>query len=202
MNLAPLRDEATFGLNRIYLLFKEMGFSTTYYVAVNKYVIEQCSADLEKLSMPRFISWDARDLISFDSNTVFIRDSHNKSRIFSRKPAHRVWEGATVTYVALQLAYYMGFEQVVLIGVDHSYSFDGPPNSLAISTGDDPNHFNPSYFGKGFRWQLPDLAISEEAYRLAKHTFERGGREIVNATVGGKLDIFRRVDYDHLISGT
>ena len=64
--------------------------------------------------------------------------------------------------------------------------------------GDEPNHFNPNYFGTGFRWQLPDLETSELAYRLAKYHFERDGREILDATVDGKLEVFRKVDYQSL----
>ena len=65
-----------------------------------------------------------------------------------------------------------------------------------VSQGDDPNHFNPQYFGKGFRWQLPDLETSEIAYRMAKQAFEADGREVLDATVGGKLQVFRKVDFD------
>ena len=47
-NLALLENEYTFGLNRIYLLFDQLGFSTTYYVAVNHLVIEQCANEIIK----------------------------------------------------------------------------------------------------------------------------------------------------------
>ena len=42
-DLSLLKNEFTFGLNRIYLLFDELKFNTTYYVAVNNLVIEQCA---------------------------------------------------------------------------------------------------------------------------------------------------------------
>jgi hypothetical protein len=111
-----------------------------------------------------------------------------------------VWAGATVTYVAMQLAYHMGFETVVLIGVDHSFATKGRPHAVVVSEGDDPNHFDPKYFGKGFRWQLPDLETSEVAYRMAKAQFERDGRRIVDATIGGKLQVFPKVDYEGLFA--
>ena len=108
----------------------------------------------------------------------------------------RVWEGATVTYVAMQLAFYMGFEQVILIGVDHSFKAKGEPNKTIVSEGDDESHFDPKYFGKGFRWQLPDLETSELAYRRAKQVYQQHGRQILDATVGGQLDVFPKVDFD------
>jgi hypothetical protein len=113
-----------------------------------------------------------------------------------------VWEGATVTNVALQLAFYMGFQQVVLVGVDHSFTSRGAPNQTVVSEGDDPDHFSPDYFGKGFHWQLPDLETSEVGYSLAQRAFRRAGRQVLDATVGGKLQIFPKVDYNSLFQSS
>ena len=92
----------------------------------------------------------------------------------------------------------MGFEQAILIGVDHSFTSKGKANTTITSDGDDPNHFDPRYFGKGFRWQLPDLDMSEIAYQMAKANYEQDGRQILDATIGGQLTIFDKVDYDSL----
>jgi hypothetical protein len=117
---------------------------------------------------------------------------------FNGNAAGRLWEGATVTFGAMQLAYFMGFKTVYLIGVDHSFATQGKPNTTITSEGDDPNHFNPGYFGKGFRWQLPDLETSEMAYTMARSAYQKADREIIDATVGGKLTIFPKVDYESL----
>lgn len=201
MDLEPLRDEVTFGLNRIYLLFPKLGFETTYLVAVNKLVIEQCAEELAELTLPRFLSWNARGAVLGSGDGpggVQILHTHWRTLGFSEDPTHYLHEGATVTFVAMQLAFYMGFRRVVLIGVDHSFATRGTPHKAIVSQGDDPNHFDPSYFGKGFRWQLPDLETSELAYALARDRFERDGREIVDATVGGKLEIFPKVEFGSL----
>jgi hypothetical protein len=92
----------------------------------------------------------------------------------------------------------MGCEEVILIGVDHNFATRGEPNKTVVSAGEDPNHFHPGYFGKGFRWQLPDLETSEMAYRMAREAYERAGRRVVDATVGGKLTVFPKVDYESL----
>jgi hypothetical protein len=81
--------------------------------------------------------------------------------------------------------------------VDHSFKQKGEPNKTIVSEGDDESHFDPKYFGKGFRWQLPDLETSELAYRRARQAYEAAGRRIVDATVGGKLDVFPKVEFDH-----
>jgi len=70
-----------------------------------------------------------------------------------------------------------------------------PPNTTGQAEGDDPNHFSAAYFGKGFRWQLPDLETSEMGYRMARQAYEKAGRRVLDATIGGKLDIFEKVDY-------
>jgi hypothetical protein len=203
-DLTKLKNEFTFGMNRIYLMFPELGFTTSYLCVVNDLVVEQTASDLAALEIPKFIAWRSRrhfsNLQSPISNSqlpTFLYTTYTGPR-FSRDVRGRVWESATVTNVALQLAFHMGFEQVILIGVDHNYTAAGKPNTTVTSQGDDPNHFSPAYFGKGFRWQLPDLDTSEIGYRFARQAYESAGREVLDATVGGKLTIFPKVDYNSL----
>lgn len=199
MDLDWLRDKYTFGLNRIYLMFPELGFSTTYYISVNRLVIEQCAADIVDLPMPKFLGWYWRDFLKNAPSINYVRYIKDGTLDFSKDPGHRIWEGATVTYVAMQLAYYMGFQKVYLIGVDHHFKTKGEPNKIVVTEESDSDHFDPDYFGKGFRWQLPDLERSEEAYRIAKEVYEADGREILDATFNGKLDVFPKIDYRSLI---
>jgi len=200
MDLSNLKNEYTFGMNRIYLMFDKLGFESTYFASVNTLVIEQCGADIAQLQMPKFISWRSREHIPFTDNLMFLRTMYGVGNFpfFSTDLAETVWEGATVTYVAMQIAYFMGFSQVILIGVDHNFATKGAPNTTITSTGDDPDHFDPNYFGKGFRWQLPDLDTSEFAYTVARYVYESDKREIFDATVGGKLQVFRKVPFTSL----
>jgi hypothetical protein len=196
-DLAKLKSEYTFGMNRIYLLFPDLGFTTTYYLSVNSLVIEQCAADIQTLPIPKFLSWRSHDLVQPSDDTIFLYTTYSGPK-FASDARGRIWEGATVTYVALQLAYFMGYDQVILIGVDHNFTTKGQPNITITSQGDDPDHFDAAYFGKGFRWQLPDLETSESAYRLAHSAYKQAGRQVLDATVGGKLTVFPKVDYDTL----
>jgi hypothetical protein len=145
--------------------------------------------------LPKFTGWHCRDLIDRNTDATFLHTRSGLRSWFFTDLTEGCWEGSTVTMVAIQLAYYMGFREVVLIGVDHSYKFEGTPHAEVTSQGDDPNHFNDQYFGKGFRWHLPDLEGSELSYRVANHVFRQSGRRIINATVGGKLQVFPKVDY-------
>lgn len=198
MDLTPLGDEYTFGMNRIYLLFPELDWRPSFYVSVNTLVIEQCAQEIRELNMPKFISWRGRHWMGDDPDVIFLDTDYTEPATFSRDVSGRVFEGSTVTYVALQIAFHMGFEEVVLIGVDHSFETEGPPNVAVTSQGEDPDHFAPGYFGKGFRWQLPDLEASERAYRMAREAFETAGRRVLDATVDGNLDVFPKVDYEEL----
>ncbi len=205
-DLTRLRHENTFGMNRIYLLFNELGFTTSYYVSVNSLVIEQCLTDILCLPVPCFLSWRSR--YAFRENeagmalhpndhTIFLHTTYTGPK-FASDARGRLWEGATVTYVALQLAYFLGFETAILIGVDHNFSTQGKPNTTVVSQGIDPDHFDRNYFGKGFRWQLPDLETSERGYRMANDAYVKSGRQVLDATVGGKLEVFPKVDYESL----
>ncbi|MEW5870912.1 MAG: 6-hydroxymethylpterin diphosphokinase MptE-like protein [Chloroflexota bacterium] len=196
-DLSRLKNEFTFGMNRFYLMFPELGFATSYYMCVNSLVIEQCADDIRSLSIPKFLSWRSRTLIQPTPDMTFLHTTYTGPK-FAQDARGRLWEGATVTYVTLQLAFHMGFETAILIGVDHNYFTQGKPNTTVVSQGDDPNHMHANYFGKGFRWQLPDLDTSERAYALARQSYEQAGRQVLDATVGGKLTIFDKVDYNNL----
>lgn len=206
-DLSKLKNEFTFGMNRIYLGFPEMGFATTYFVSVNSLVIEQSAAEIRALPMPKFVSWRSRNLLYPPGTTAgslpallkkedvtFLHTTYSGPK-FARDVRGRVWESATVTNVALQLAYFMGFQTTILIGVDHTYAAQGKPNTTVVSQGADQDHFHAGYFGKGFRWQLPDLDTSEQGYHLAQQAYTEDGRQVLDATVGGKLTIFPKVDY-------
>jgi len=200
MDLSPLRNEVTFGLNRIYLLADEIGFLPSYYVCINELVLEQYSDEIGKLKMPKFINWNRRGLFLPHGNNLFflrvrlsIRDSFQMD---IRKP---IWSGGTVTYAALQIAYFMGFRKVIVIGLDHSYSEKGTPNRTKVRHQErDIDHFHPDYFPKGTKWQPPDLLRSEIAYSIAEEVYRDDGRTILDATIDGKCPIFPKVDYESL----
>jgi len=199
MDLVRLKAEYTFGLNRIYLLFPEVGFQTTFLVSVNHLVLRQCAAEILSYPMPKFLPWSSRSYLPVKRplNTAFFDFVCAKPH-FSTDVRKPIWHGATVTYTALQLAFHMGFSQVILIGVDHNFITQGPAGKAIVSQGDDLNHFSSDYFGKGFRWELPDLQTSEIGYGMARKAFEEAGRQVLDATAGGKLTIFPKVDYKSL----
>lgn len=185
---ARAREAPIFGTNRIYL----SGHEPDYYVAVNDLVVQQFAEEIEKLQCHKFIPSRLKSWFDFSNNitpTITWINTEERRPIFKKCPGE-MWEGFTVTYVALQIAFQMGFTEVILFGVDHYFQQQGQPNLEVMSQGEDPDHFDPNYFGKGTKWNLPDLEKSEIAYSLAKLEYERAGRSIVNASHRTRLKIF------------
>ena len=194
MELGWLRDEITFGMNRIFLGLDKFGFQPTYYVAVNPLVLEQSVEGIRSLRCPKFLSVNGLKWVGERSDIYYLLSRPGFS--FSIDAARDwIWEGHTVTYAALQLGFYMGFEEVILIGVDHNFPTRGAANKEVVSGGEDPNHFHPDYFGRGMRWNLPDLERSERSYRVAQLVYEGDNRTIIDATDGGRLTVFPKADW-------
>jgi len=199
MDLSPLEDEITIGMNRIYILFEQWGFSTTYLACINELVLEQFSSDIEKLTFPKFLNWNRRNYFKEDNNIIYLKLALGLNDIFGQDLTKEISSGGTVTFACLQLAFYMGFKEVVLVGLDHNFVEKGRPNKTEVRVAEkDDSHCHPNYFPKGVKWQLPDLLRSEQAYSLAREIFESDGRRIVDATVDGKCEIFDKVEFGTL----
>lgn len=196
-NLELLNNEITFGLNRIYLNFISSSFRPTYYLAVNELILEQFSHEISDLAMPKFLNWNRRFHFNPDiNNIIFLKPKFVVNDFFQQDLTHPMVFGATVTFAAIQLAFYMGFEKVILVGMDHNYVEKGVPNSIEYRKDEqDESHFDSQYFPKGIKWQLPDLKRSDLDYRIARSVFEIHDREIVDATIDGNCSVFSKVDY-------
>lgn len=199
-DLTLLREEHTFGLNRIYLLFEKMGFATTYLVCNDPLVLKQFGHEIDAQPMPRFINWAGRRHVSLHDNVAYLRAPTRPVQAFSTDASRWVWGGWSVTFVALQVAYYLGYDQAILIGVDHSWKIRKKPNEVTSVDGDDPDHFAPNYFGGGAKFTTANTDETEKAYTMARRAWEADGRSVVDATVGGKLDVFPKVEYASLFA--
>ena len=211
-DLTLLKNEVTFGVNSIFLNEERMGFRPTYYVVEDFFVAEDRAPQINAFGGPQkffgnyldYCLWGCPDSVWL--NVIINYKDYPGFPHFSTNAARRLWVGGTVTYLCLQLAYYMGFSEVNLIGFDHNYVI--PKDAVitnkratgfdVLAKSDDPNHFHPDYFGKGYRWHDPRTDRMEQAYVSARQTFESNGRKIRNATIGGRLEIFERVDYASL----
>lgn len=191
VDFSLLEDHFVFGLNKINLLFDKTEFRPSSIVAVNSLVLEQNSGFYNTTSIPLFLDQPAHRFIKNRENVTFLHSSDYPK--FARDCSMSIYQGFTVTFVAMQLAYHMGFSRVALVGCDHSFSAKGPANAEVNAGASDPDHFDPNYFSGDNKWHLPDLFQSEVYYMLAKQTFEASGRKIYNCTDGGKLEMFPRM---------
>ena len=196
-------------MNGIFYAADRMGFDPSYFVVEDTAVMKD-NVDAIKAyeaghkffpSIYRRSVGEAPNVSYFMMNRGFYERRSPDFCVpkFSLNPEQRIYSGQSVTIINLQLAYLMGFAEVILIGMDFSYTI---PDSAEVagdvitSRGDDPNHFHPDYFGPGKVWKDPKLDRVLANYALAKEIFEADGRRIVNATKGGRLELFERVDYD------
>ena len=196
MNLSFLKNEIVIGLNKIFLGFTKFNFYPRYYVAVNKKVIEQSISEIRSLTSVKFLSDRVRDVFVENSLTNILKTEHYQDD-FSLDISDGLQEGYTVTYAALQIAFYLGFQTVIIIGMDHRFKFEGAPNEEKLLTGKDVNHFASSYFADK-KWDNPDLVNSERYYNIAKKVFEEDGREIIDATINGACTVFPKAKYTEL----
>lgn len=209
VDLTKLKNETTFGVNAIYLNREKMGFLPTHHIVEDVFVAEDRADEINALRGPhKWYGHYLRYCLKPTPEVCWLNvacDYRNYPGFphFSTNAARIVWVGGTVSYIALQLAYHMGFDEVYLVGFDHSYSIpkEAKVEGRAItSTSDDPNHFHPGYFGKGYRWHDPRVDRMERAYINARAAYESAGRRIYNATVGGHLEVFDRVAFDSLFA--
>jgi hypothetical protein len=190
-----------------------MGYKPTFYAVEDAHIVNERAEEINRYECDyMFLPVKYRSKFDTGANRIFIDQNYSfydrtspyfEIPRFSQDCADEVYCGQSVTILNLQLAYYLGFTTVYLIGMDFNYTI---PDSALVdgnvieSTEGDVNHFHPDYFGKGKKWHDPKLHNVCKSYRLAKLMYELDGRSIFNATPGGKLEIFDRVDFDSLFT--
>ncbi|MYM55859.1 6-hydroxymethylpterin diphosphokinase MptE-like protein [Thalassovita mangrovi] len=212
IDMSKLESEITFGVNSIFLMTRDTGFYPTYYVVEDNLVFRDNKDAIDAYEGPTMIMPDryAKEMSTGDRCFVFQMDTsfYNKNKPefysiphFNLSSEPNFFCGQSVTYINMQLAYYMGFSEVYLLGMDFSYSKPDThkqDGNHIHSHSDDPNHFHKDYFGKGKTWKDPRLGRVLRSYARARHEFETDGRVMANATPGGELELFPRVPFDKL----
>ncbi|MCA1851048.1 MAG: hypothetical protein LC647_01240 [Beggiatoa sp.] len=196
LNHTPLEELAgipAIGMNKIDLLFPRVRWRPTMVLCMNRHVLWQHRERLARLRIPLYVSWQSRWFLRGNQSREVGFFLNLASDEFSTDIARGVGISGTVTYAALQFAYYMGADPVILVGVDHHFTAKGRPNALVRNDGADRDHFDPGYFDRHSPWNLPDLGASERGYRKARAAFTAAGRTVLDATVAGKLAVFDKI---------
>lgn len=205
IDLNLLKNEITIGCNGIFMLFTQLNYLPTFYTVEDTLVAEDRAETINKIrGTTKIFPYDLRYCLKSDRDTIFI----NFLRIypgfpkFSTNGENLVYWGGTVTFMNMQLAHYLGIREVYLIGMDHNYKApsqgDEQKGCVITSHSSDVNHFHPDYFGPGYRYHDPMVERMEIAYRKAREAYEDNGGSIYNATYGGKLEVFDRVEFSSL----
>lgn len=118
---------------------------------------------------------------------------------FSDDCSQRVYAGDTVTYAMLQMAVYMGIKELYLIGMDNMYSKELNEKGEIVVHSGVKNHADilNNYDMKELEG-APPMVMSQMAYKAAGKYAKENGIQIYNATRGGALETFQRVDFDTL----
>lgn len=201
-----LVDEVTIASNGIFLLFDKTPYRPLIYTVEDRLVAEDRAEQINQLDgMTKIIPWDLKKFIKPAENTIyvnFIRGAYRGFPAMSPDLSSCGYWGGTVSFFNLQVAYHLGLNPIYLIGFDHNYAPPKPEDAqegvVITSRTDDVNHFDPNYFGPGYRWHDPRVDRMEAAYRVAREFLTERGTQVFNATAGGKLEVFERVDYNDL----
>ncbi len=197
MDLGVLKNEFTMCMNRFYIYFDKIGFVPNYLVCVEDLVLGQFAEDFNNIPIEgKFVNWRFHQQIN---KCHYLKEAFAFNPFFQNDITNPTHFGGTVTFACLQLAYYMGFSEIIIIGMDHSFKEKGIPNKIEVRKYEkDESHFDPNYFPKGMKWKLPDLDKSEIGYLIARNFYESNNRKIIDATINGKCEIFDKQDFSSI----
>lgn len=211
-DLEKLREygEISIASNSIYNLFPKTEWRPEIYTVHDFQEIKKThekisavKADLKIIAMSA-----AGRLYDIDGAVLLrlIEPSEGEVR-FSDDISRCVYDGGTVTYVSIQCAVYMGFKEIILIGVDHSFAIEKTKDGRIITNSKITNHFQDyqtkEFWGNGQKDEeavIFPLDFATSAFVSAKRYADEHGVRILNATRGGKLEVFERVDFDSLFA--
>ncbi len=136
---------------------------------------------------------DIRNLMYFD----FVYSKDEEQFDFSEDCSKQIYIGYTVTYAMLQMAVYMGFKEIYLIGMDHNFSVEKASKDGNVTV-DETVQDHAKILGGTKVWGVADVYKITCAYNSAKQYAEEHNIQIYNATRGGKLEVFKRIHFDSI----
>jgi hypothetical protein len=210
-DLNKIKNQVSFSANRINLILEESEWEPYYYTFIDALLAKNFFDDLYKMPKKEmFVVVTDAGFNSlkkqFKNRCIFLRSyhEHEKSGLpkFSEDLSKKMNTHGTVLYANIQLAVYMGFKNIYLIGVDNNYAInklkDGKIQVNKELIGKD--HFRDRYYESiESSKQVPNnIYAMTQAFISAKHYCDQRGINIFNATRGGKLEVFPRVNLDNL----
>lgn len=211
-DLTLLQDEFTFVMNEFYLHKDFQIISPNYYCLIDDYYFKKENLfslkEIEKVTFPNkkitfffpaLFKKSIREHHLFENNKKYylafkgrIINTYPKVYLDITKP---ISGGNFTSYACLFLARYMGFKKIYLVGFDHDWVTENGKEIGChfydqIREAEDIPQEKLIYFSDQYKIR--------ESYSIIKDLFLKGGVEIFNATKGGYLDVFKRIDYNSL----
>ncbi len=195
--------EITFASNKIDKIFSQTKWRPTYYTIMDE--TYQFSLLDTMNSVPSVYKFFRKESYyttrKVKGDCIFLNTVGGKELLkackFSADCNKVLYTAATVTYAMLQLAVYMGIQEIHIIGCDNSYGIERQKDGSIINTGQ-VSYFN----GSDKKDQQIPAAVWQMniAYECAKQYAESHNIRIFNATRGGHLEIFKRKNFDSLFT--
>jgi hypothetical protein len=213
LNRLPLHllaNERTMCFNRFNLMFERLPWRPSMFCIIDDRVLMDMSAEVDSILQEVDFGFFP-DLHPYDIDfTKHIRPRDNIYWLHLDRLSFSTdlpWCGInkTVANVGLQVLAFLGFTTIYVIGVDMDYVTQASVTQhtrrdVTAQEDDDPNHFDPRYFGAGRAYHHPRMDETAEKFREARHFFDNLGVSVINAGIGGKLDAFPRADFRSLFS--
>lgn len=228
MDLSLLENETVFGCNGVFLLFDRISWRPKYYACVDTRVLPDRASEINQMlkenpQMHGFFPVALQDHsgeMKKRATRIILPSAHNRwyfnerpnsadnlpHSMFSFDINEAVVQPFTVAITMLQIAAYMGFTEIVLIGCDTDYAVpasvkrDESGIALTSTANDDLNHFDASYFGDGRKWHDPQTDKMIMHYDYARQALDGIGVKVYNATVGGRLEVFPRRAFEEFFA--
>lgn len=204
-DLNRLKNEYTFAFNRIYYIFDQTDWRPTFYCTQDDKIATSSVDEINsKIKTPFiFAPINLKWYYGIDLHTNYFfnqlrAEAETKCPEFSEDISSWIGVGNTVAYTAMQLAAYMGFTEIYLLGIDHSFHTYQDQKGNIITDPTAKDYFCSDYSNVKESLFVPRLDLSTLSYMAAQKYAETHPVKIYNATRGGKLEVFPRVDFDAL----
>lgn len=201
LSLLHQRGEITFACNKIDKIFPQTAWRPTYYAVLDETYQHSLLTTMNivpaKIKFFRKESYLTTRKVKGDK--VFLNAIGGRELLmngkFSEDASQRIYTIATTTYSLMQLAVHMGSREIYIIGCDNSYGVEIKPDGTVVDTG------RKSYFAGSAEADQKLAAATWEmncAYEYARQYADSHNIRIYNATRGGYLEAFERVEFDSL----
>lgn len=195
----------SFASNRIYNTYDKTHWRTDFLVSEDEFVLKEIQDNISKMDckykfIPIHLNWYKG--ISIENATYFYQSFYKAGdqKKFSDDISHEIVCRGTVITTCAQIAIYMGFKKLYLIGVDHNFSRMTDKDGNLIIDNTVKDHYGVEKNADENTKGIFNIDNATLAFMDLKEFAEERGVEIYNATRGGKLEVFERVDFDTLFN--